>query len=565
MQVTTYVALGTNLGSLRENLDGALMRLREKGLQITKVSSYIDTDPYGVTDQPRFLNAVCEVKTELLPQQLLKILLDTELEMGRVRLRRWGERIIDLDLLFYGDEIINEPNLVVPHPDMQNRDFVLRPLAEIAPGKVHPVLKRTIAQLWQEYLEKKDKMRYELNAESLVKRFTAYAKINTASDERSAQLPSSKGQWQLAEHLKKELTELGLANVRVTDKCYVLAELPANTEEAAPVIGLIAHMDTSSEANGQNVQVTMHKAWDGRDIALAPDCVLSTKNFPEMSSYIGQAILTAGGTTLLGADDKAGITAIVSACEYLLAHPEIKHGKILLAFTPDEEIGRGTDGFPLDEFKADFAYTVDGGELGELNYETFNACNAKIIFNGVSVHPGSAKNKMRNAVTMAAEWQMALPQGEKPEYTENYEGFYHCLRIEGGTDRVELDMILRDHDKNILAKRKQLLLDLAAFMNAKYGAGSVECNLQDMYCNMKEYITPVFEIVQRAENAMREAGVVPKLVPVRGGTDGSRLSEMGLPCPNIFTGGHNFHGRYEYLPVPSLVKCTEVLLNIVKL
>lgn len=565
MQVTAYVALGTNLGSLRENLDGALMRLREKGLQITKVSSYIDTDPYGVTDQPRFLNAVCEVKTELLPQQLLKILLDTELEMGRVRLRRWGERIIDLDLLFYGDEIINEPNLVVPHPDMQNRDFVLRPLAEIAPGKVHPVLKRTIAQLWQEYLEKKDKMRYELNAESLVKRFTAYAKINTASDERSAQLPSSKGQWQLAEHLKKELTELGLANVRVTDKCYVLAELPANTEEAAPVIGLIAHMDTSSEANGQNVQVTMHKAWDGRDIALAPDCVLSTKNFPEMSSYIGQAILTAGGTTLLGADDKAGITAIVSACEYLLAHPEIKHGKILLAFTPDEEIGRGTDGFPLDEFKADFAYTVDGGELGELNYETFNACNAKIIFNGVSVHPGSAKNKMRNAVTMAAEWQMALPQGEKPEYTENYEGFYHCLRIEGGTDRVELDMILRDHDKNILAKRKQLLLDLAAFMNAKYGAGSVECNLQDMYCNMKEYITPVFEIVQRAENAMREAGVVPKLVPVRGGTDGSRLSEMGLPCPNIFTGGHNFHGRYEYLPVPSLVKCTEVLLNIVKL
>lgn len=220
---------------------------------------------------------------------------------------------------------------------------------------------------------------------------------------------------------------------------------------------------------------------------------------------------------------------------------------------------------PLSAFKADFAYTVDGGALGELNYETFNACNAKIVFNGVSVHPGSAKNKMRNAVTMAAEWQLALPQGEKPEYTDGYEGFYHCLRIEGGTDRVELDMILRDHDKNILAKRKQLLLDLAAFMNNKYGAGSVECSLQDMYCNMKEYITPVFEIVERAENAMREAGIEPQLVPVRGGTDGSRLSEMGLPCPNIFTGGHNFHGRYEYLPVPSLLKCTEVLLNIVKL
>lgn len=565
MQVTAYVALGTNLGDLKENFDNALLRLREKGLQITKVSTYIDTDPYGVIDQPRFLNAVCEVRTELLARQLLEMLLQTELEMGRVRLRRWGERIIDLDLLFYGSEIINEPDLTVPHPDMQNRDFVLRPLAEIAPGKVHPVLKKTIAQLWQEYLEKKDKMKYELNAESLVKRFTAYAEINTASDERSTPLPSSKGQWQLAEHLKNELTELGLANVRVTDKCYVLAELPANTEEAAPVIGLIAHMDTSSEASGENVQVTMHKAWDGSDIVLSQNCVISPKDFPEMTAYKGQDILTADGRTLLGADDKAGITAIVSACEYLLQHPEIKHGKVLLAFTPDEEIGRGTDGFPLDEFKADFAYTVDGGELGELNYETFNACNAKIIFNGVSVHPGSAKNKMRNAVTMAAEWQLALPQGEKPEYTEGYEGFYHCLRIEGGTDRVELDMILRDHDKNILAKRKQLLLDLAAFMNAKYGAGSVECNLQDMYCNMKEYITPVFEIVERAENAMREAGIEPQLVPVRGGTDGSRLSEMGLPCPNIFTGGHNFHGRYEYLPVPSLVKCTEVLLNIVKL
>lgn len=408
-------------------------------------------------------------------------------------------------------------------------------------------------------------MKYELNAEYLVKRFTAYAKINTASDERSTQLPSSQGQWQLAEYLKNELTELGLANVHITDKCYVLAELPANTDEAAPIIGLIAHMDTSSEASGENVQVTLHKAWDGSDMQLMPGCVLNVKEFPEMAAYRGQDILTAGGTTLLGADDKAGITAIVSACEYLLQHPEIKHGKVLLAFTPDEEIGRGTDGFPLADFKADFAYTVDGGALGELNYETFNACNAKIIFNGISVHPGSSKNKMRNAVTMAAEWQLALPQGEKPEHTDGYEGFYHCLRIEGGTDHVKLDMILRDHDKNILAKRKQFLLELAAFMNKKYGAGSVECSLQDMYCNMKEYITPVFEIVERAEKAMRKAGIEPQLVPVRGGTDGSRLSEMGLPCPNIFTGGHNFHGRFEYLPVHSLIKCTEVLLNIVKL
>lgn len=537
MQVTAYVALGTNLGSLKDNLDEALKRLAAKGLQIIKVSSYIDTDPYGVTDQPRFLNAVCEVRTELGAQELLKMLLATELEMGRVRLRHWGERIIDLDLIFYGDEVINEPNLIVPHPDMQNRDFVLRPLAEIAPQKLHPVLQKQSADYGRNIQKRRLTMNYELDVEHLVKRFTAYAQINTASDERSTQQPSSEGQWQLAEYLKNELNALGLTGVKVTDKCYVLAELPANTEDAAPVIGLIAHMDTSSEASGAGVQVTMHKAWDGSEIRLAPDCVLSTAKFPEMSAYIGQDILTAGGSTLLGADDKAGITVIVSACEYLLAHPEIKHGKILLAFTPDEEIGRGTDGFPLDEFKADFAYTVDGGELGELNYETFNACNAKIIFNGVSVHTGSAKNKMRNAVTMAAEWQMALPQGEKPEYTENYEGFYHCLRIEGGTDRVELEMILRDHDKKLLEKRKQLLLDLAAFMNAKYGAGSVECSLQDMYCNMKEYITPVFEIVERAENAMREAGVTPKLVPVRGGTDGSRLSEMGLPCPNVLPAG----------------------------
>lgn len=407
-------------------------------------------------------------------------------------------------------------------------------------------------------------MKYKLKAGDIVKRFTAYAEINTASDEKSTQQPSSEGQWQLARYLQKELTEIGLESVKVTDKCYVLAELPANTDEAAPVIGLIAHMDTSSEASGENVRVTMHQAWDGGDIQLAQGCVISPKDFPEMLAYRGQDILTASGATLLGADDKAGITAIVSACEYLVQHPEIKHGKVLVAFTPDEEIGRGTDGFPLDAFKADFAYTVDGGALGELNYETFNACNAKIIFNGVSVHPGSAKNKMRNAVTMAAEWQMALPQGEKPEYTENYDGFYHCLHIEGGTDRVELEMILRDHDKKLLEKRKQLLIDLAAFMNAKYGAGSVECSLQDMYSNMKEYITPVFEIVRRAENAMLEASVEPHLVPVRGGTDGARLSEMGLPCPNIFTGGHNFHGRFEYLPVQSLVKCTEVLLNIVK-
>ena len=279
---------------------------------------------------------------------------------------------------------------------------------------------------------------------------------------------------------------------------------------------------------------------------------------------MGQEIITSDGTTLLGADDKAGICAIISACEYLLRHPEIRHGKVRLAFTPDEEVGRGTEHFPMQSFGADFAYTVDGGAIGELNYETFNACNATITFYGVSVHPGSAKNKMRNAVTMAAKWQMLLPAGERPEYTEMYEGFYHSLRISGGTDKVELEMILRDHNRQKLEARKALLLKMTDYMNAEYGAGSVVCQLEDVYCNMKEYIMPVYEIIERAENAMRAAGVEPQLTPVRGGTDGARLSEMGLPCPNIFTGGHNFHGRFEYLPVPSLLKCVEVLVKLVQ-
>ena len=398
-------------------------------------------------------------------------------------------------------------------------------------------------------------------------RLLNYVRVYTTSDPESGTHPSAEREFDLARQLVEEMKALGIEDARVDEHCYVYGSIPATPGcEDKPALGLIAHMDTAPDASGEGVSPILHENYDGRDVTLpATGMVMKVSTFPFLADLKGETLITTDGTTLLGADDKAGITSIVRACENLLQHPAIKHGKVLLAFTPDEEIGRGTDGFPLADFKADFAYTVDGGALGELNYETFAACNAKIIFNGVSVHPGSAKNKMRNAVTMAAEWQLALPQGEKPEYTDGYEGFYHCLRIEGGTDRVELDMILRDHDKNILAKRKQLLLDLAAFMNNKYGAGSVECSLQDMYCNMKEYITPVFEIVERAENAMREAGIEPQLVPVRGGTDGSRLSEMGLPCPNIFTGGHNFHGRYEYLPVPSLVKCTEVLLNIVKL
>lgn len=404
----------------------------------------------------------------------------------------------------------------------------------------------------------------KINKDAILQRFTTYAQIETTSDEKATCFPSTAKQLDLARYLVNELEAVGLSEVEMTEHGYVLATLPANTGEALPVIGLIAHMDTSSEASGANVQVQLHQCYDGKDLILSQGNVLSPKDFPELLNYVGQDIITSDGTTLLGADDKAGICAIVSACEYLLANDEVKHGKVRICFTPDEEVGRGTEYFPLESFGANFAYTVDGGELGELNYETFNACNATIIFNGVSVHPGSAKNKMRNAVSLAAEWQMALPAGERPEYTEGYEGFYHTLRINGGTDRVEIDMILRDHDKELLAKRKQVVRDLANFMNAKYGAGTVECKLQDCYSNMKEYIMPMYEVVERAQQAMVKANVIPKIVPVRGGTDGARLSEMGLPCPNIFTGGHNFHGRFEFLPLQSLVKATEVVINLVQ-
>ena len=404
----------------------------------------------------------------------------------------------------------------------------------------------------------------QINKSALLERFKSYVKFETTSDEKATCFPSTAKQLELARYLVNELEAIGLSEVELTEHGYVLATLPANTEETLPVIGLIAHMDTSSDASGANVQVQLHQGYEGKDIILSEGNVLSTKDFPELLNYVGQDIITTDGTTLLGADDKAGICAIVSACEYLLAHNEVKHGKVRICFTPDEEVGRGTEHFPLESFGAELAYTVDGGELGELNYETFNACNATIVFNGVSVHPGFAKDKMRNAVTMAAEWQMALPAEERPEYTEGYQGFYHTLRVNGGTDRVEIDMILRDHDKAILEERKQFVLALAEKMNAKYGANAVECKLQDCYSNMKEYIMPKYEVVERAEKAMAKANVIPKIIPVRGGTDGARLSEMGLPCPNIFTGGHNFHGRFEYLPLQSLMKATEVVINLIE-
>lgn len=402
-----------------------------------------------------------------------------------------------------------------------------------------------------------------LDKERLLKRFISYAEFYTTSDEYSETQPSAAREMDLANYLVKELRALGLERVFCTEHGYVLATLPENGRDDVIEFGLIAHMDTSPEAKGEGVKVQVHENYQGGDLALNDTVAIKTSEFPELENYKGQDIITASGDTLLGADDKAGITAIISACEYLLEHPEIKHGRVALAFTPDEEIGRGTENFPLGQYDAAYAYTVDGGEIGELNYETFNACNVKVKFNGVNVHPGTAKNKMRNAITMAAKWEMSLPAQERPEYTEGYEGFYHSCNLRASTAGAELSMILRDHDIDILEQRKAYLVELAAKLNAEYGEGAVELELKDSYYNMKQYIEPVFSIVEKAEEAMKLAGVEPKLVPIRGGTDGSHLSEMGLPCPNIFTGGHNFHGIYEYLPLQSLEKATEVVLNLI--
>ena len=404
-----------------------------------------------------------------------------------------------------------------------------------------------------------------LEKDKLLKRFISYTEFETTSVEDAKTFPSSEKELVFAKFLTEELKNLGLNDIFLDENGYLLATLPANTAEKLPVIGLIAHMDTSSDASGANVRPQLHASYQGDNIVLngEEDILLSPKMFPELWCYIGQDIITTDGKTLLGADDKAGICEIVSACEYLLARPELKHGDIRIAFTPDEEIGHGTDFFPLKKFGVDFAYTIDGGQLGELNYETFNACDAKVYINGRNVHPGSAKGKMINAITLAAEWQNALPAGERPEYTEGYEGFFHINRINGNTEEVVMHMIIRDHDVALLEKKKKIVLALVGFMNEKYGHDTVKCELQDVYVNMKAFFKNSYHIVDRAVKAMEKSDVKPIIIPVRGGTDGARLSEKGLLCPNIFTGGHNFHGVYEYLPLQSMLKATEVIVNLV--
>ena len=405
----------------------------------------------------------------------------------------------------------------------------------------------------------------ELDTEKILKRFEDYISYNTQSDEDNDQVyPSTPGQMVLARHLKEELEHLGLQEVSLDENGYVMATLPANGAEGS-VVGFISHMDTSPDAPGGPIHSRVVHDYDGKDICLNKEknIVLAAKDFPEILKYKGQDIIVTDGTTLLGADDKAGVTAIVSAMEYLLHHREVKHGKIRIAFTPDEETGRSPLRFNVKKFHADFAYTIDGGEIGGLEYENFNAANPVVVIHGRSVHTGDAKGKMVNAISIASEWQSLLPEGEKPECTEGREGFFHVYKISGSVEECTLSMLVRDHDRAKFEKRKQYLLRMADFLNKKYGEGTVEVKPHDVYFNMLDIIRDGhMDMVELARRAMKKAGVTPVELPIRGGTDGAQLSFKGLPCPNIFTGGANFHSRFEYLPIPSLVKACETVIEI---
>lgn len=406
----------------------------------------------------------------------------------------------------------------------------------------------------------------QIAMEQLLSRFEKYISFDTQSAEEKMDIcPSTSGQMIFARALAAELRELGLSDVTLDDHGYLMATLPANGGGQAPVVGFIAHLDTSPDAAGGPVRPRVVTAYDGGDIVLnaAQGIVLSPREFPELAAYRGQDILVTDGMTLLGADDKAGITAIVSAAEYLLCHPEIRHGKIRLAFTPDEETGRSALRFDVEKFAAAFAYTVDGGAIGGLEYETFNASNPVVVFHGCNVHTGDAKGKMHNALSMAAKWQAMLPEGEKPEYTEGREGFFHVYKLEGTVERCTMHMLVRDHDRKRFEARKAYLAHLADCFNVSYGAETVELTMPDVYYNMRDKIMPAHEqVVALAARAMREAGVEPAVMPIRGGTDGAQLSYRGLPCPNIFTGGLNYHSRYEYLPLPSLKAAAETVLHL---
>ncbi|MBD5285280.1 MAG: peptidase T [Bacteroides sp.] len=401
---------------------------------------------------------------------------------------------------------------------------------------------------------------------NVVDRFLKYVKFDTQSDEFTNLWPSTPGQMIFAQHLEEELRELGLSDISLDDNGYLMATLPANTDKPIPTIGFIAHLDTSPDLSGKHVKPRIIENYEGGDITLNADkgIVLSPREFPELDHYKGQALIVTDGNTLLGADDKAGIAEIITAVKHLKDHPEIKHGKIRIAFNPDEEIGQGAHKFDVTKFAADWAYTMDGGEIGELEYENFNAAVARITFTGRNVHPGYAKHKMINSIRIANTFTSMLPRWETPEHTEGYEGFYHLISIEGNVEKTVVTYIIRDHDRDRFERRKKELEHLIRKINNEY-PNCASLGIKDQYYNMREKIEPVMHVIEIAEEAMKNVGVTPHVVPIRGGTDGAQLSFKGLPCPNIFAGGLNFHGRYEFVPIPSMEKAVDVIVEIARL
>ena len=403
--------------------------------------------------------------------------------------------------------------------------------------------------------------------DELIKRLTTYVKIDTQSNEDSQTCPSTPGQWDLLNLLVDELKKIGMEEVTIDKNGYVFATLPANTNKQVPTIGFLAHVDTATDLTGKNVNPQIVENYDGGDIILNKELgiVLSPETFPSLKNYKGQTLITTDGTTLLGADDKAGVAEIMTAMNYLIQHPEIKHGKIRVAFTPDEEIGRGPHKFDVPRFGAKYAYTMDGGPLGELQFESFNAAAAKIIIKGNNIHPGSAKGKMVNSIKIGMELNQQLPAREAPEYTEGYEGFYHLLSFHGDVEKTELSYIIRDHDRQKFEAKKENLAKIVDQLRQKYGEGTIDLKLEDQYYNMREKIEPVKEVFENAKEAMERLDITPVIEPIRGGTDGSQLSYMGLPTPNIFAGGENMHGKYEFVSVETMEKATEVIIEIAKI
>jgi len=402
--------------------------------------------------------------------------------------------------------------------------------------------------------------------EKIVDRFLRYVAVDTQSNDESLSQPSTNKQFVLLQMLADELKAMGVPSVSLDRNGYLMASIPSNISTAAPAVGLIAHVDTSPDAAGNDIHPRIIKEYDGADIPLDPEngVSITVKDFPEILQYKGQSLITTDGTTLLGADDKAGVAEIMTAVQHIMEHPEVKHGKICIGFTPDEEIGRGVDHFDVKAFGADFAYTFDGGEIGELEYENFNAASAKLHISGRNIHPGYAKDKMKNAILIATELNSLLPVQQRPEFTEGYDGFFHIVKFSGVVEEADIQYIIRDHNRAAFENKKEVMRQAVDFINARYGTGTVTVEIKDQYYNMREEVEKRMEVVDIALRAIKDAGVTPKVRPIRGGTDGARLSFMGLPCPNIFAGGHNFHGKLEYVPVPSMEKAVQVALNIIR-